>query len=43
MREELGFWITVMIAAVVGVALFKILAAKVGTSIPGLAQLAQFV
>jgi len=43
MREELGFWFTVMIAAVVGIAFFKIIAAKLGNTIPGLAQLAQFV
>lgn len=43
MREELGFWLAVMVAAVVGLALFKLVAAKVGDRVPGLAELAAFV
>lgn len=43
MREELGFWLTVMIAAVIGVALFKIIGAKVGDKVPGIGELAAFL
>lgn len=43
MREELGFWLAVMLVAVVGVALFKLVAAKVGDRVPGLAELGAFV
>lgn len=43
MREELGFWLTVMLVAVAGVALFKILAAHVGDRVPGLAELGAFI
>jgi hypothetical protein len=44
MREELGFWVTVGIVAVVTIALFKLAAAsKLGEAIPALGTLGAFV
>lgn len=43
MREEAGFWLTVMLVAVAGVALFKIVALRVGARVPGLAELGSFI
>jgi hypothetical protein len=39
--EDIGFWLAVMVAAVVGVAVFKIVAAKL--PFDGLSDLAAFV
>jgi hypothetical protein len=42
--DEVRTWLTVMIVAVAGVALFKILAAtKVGRAVPGLTELGAFL
>lgn len=43
MREELGFWLAVMLVAVVGVGLFKLVAARFGDQVPGLAELGAFI
>lgn len=44
MREELGFWVSVAVVAVVGVAFFKLLgASKVGEHVPAIRQLAAFI
>jgi hypothetical protein len=44
MKEELGFWLAVMLVAVAGVALFKLSAAsKLGERVPGRRDLATFV
>jgi hypothetical protein len=39
-REDIGFWLAVMLVAVAGVALFKILGARVGDQFPALRDLA---
>lgn len=41
MQTEISFWAAVMVMAVVGVALFKILAAKL--NVPALTELAAFI
>lgn len=44
MADEIRTWLTVMILAVAGVALFKIAGAtKLGQAIPGFAELAGFL
>ena len=43
MTESLSFWTSVGLVAVVAVALFKLLAVKLGGSVPALADLAAFV
>lgn len=44
MDRELSFWLAVMLIAVAGVALFKLLAAsKAGEHVPGLRPLAALV
>lgn len=43
MPEEIGFWLAVGVVAVVAVALFKLLAGKVGDKVPALADLAAFI
>lgn len=43
MSSELGFWIAVMIVAVVGVATFKLIGARVGEHVPAIGQLAAFI
>jgi hypothetical protein len=43
-KEELGYWLAVGIAAIVALALFKLLAAtKAGDVVPALRDLAAFV
>lgn len=43
MHREFGFWLAVALVAVVGVASFKLVAVKLGGSVPGLAELAAFI
>ncbi|MGH9042677.1 MAG: hypothetical protein ACRDZ3_20875 [Acidimicrobiia bacterium] len=43
MTQELSFWGAVALVAVAAIALFKILAAKVGDRVPALAELAAFI
>jgi hypothetical protein len=41
--HELTFWASVGIVAVISVALFKLIAGKVGGTVPALADLAAFI
>lgn len=41
--EEVTFWIGVGVVAIVAVALFKVLAGKLGDKFPALADLAAFI
>lgn len=43
MTEELAFWMSVGLVAIVAVAFFKLAAAKFGGSVPALADLAAFI
>lgn len=43
MKEELGFWLAVALVAVAGVAIFKLVGARVGESVPAIGQLAAFI
>ena len=43
MHREIGFWVSVGLVAVVAVALFKLLGAKVGEMFPPLSALANFI
>lgn len=43
MHREIGFWAAVALVAVIGVAGFKLLAAKVGHIVPAMADLAAFI
>ncbi len=43
MPEEIGFWLAVGVVAVVAVALFKLVAGKVGGQFPAMADLAAFI
>jgi UPF0716 family protein affecting phage T7 exclusion len=43
MPRELGFWLAVALVAVVGVAGFKLIAARLGNLVPALADLAAFI
>lgn len=41
--RELGFWLAVAIVSVIGVAGFKLIAARLGSLVPALADLAAFI
>lgn len=41
--DEIGFWLAVALVAIVGMAFFKLAAAKAGDKIPALAELAAFI
>ncbi len=43
MRDEVGFWVTVAIVAVVAVVLFKLAALRLGDKVPGLQELGAFI
>jgi hypothetical protein len=43
MTDELSFWAAVGLVAIVALALFKFVAAKLGGRVPALADLAAFV
>lgn len=44
MKEELGFWLAVMLVSVAGVALFKLAGASaLGDKVPAFRELAAFV
>lgn len=43
MHQELSFWLAVMIVAVAGVALFKLVGARYGDHVPAIGQLAAFI
>jgi len=42
-KKELGFWLAVACVAIAGVAVFKIVGAKVGDRVPAVSQLAAFI
>ncbi len=43
MPEEIGFWLAVGVVAIVALALFKLIAGKVGDKFPAMAELAAFL
>jgi UPF0716 family protein affecting phage T7 exclusion len=43
MHREIGFWLAVALVSVIGVAGFKLIAARLGGFVPALADLAAFV
>jgi hypothetical protein len=43
LHREVGYWVSVALIAIVGIALFKVIAIRVGDRFPALLALANFV